>query len=104
MAHFVQSLCLRGYVLRLESVTQRKKLENFEGEQYKPVHLTAQLMNDDGQDETIEADMYLWNGDMDVISSEPWDLDRFIAEHLEDWIDLFEGMEMIGDWMGYYGE
>jgi hypothetical protein len=47
--------------------------------------------------ELIEADMYLWNEDMDDLSSQPWELKTFMQERLDDWIDLFDGMELIGD-------
>lgn len=45
---------------------------------------------------TVEADIFVWNGPPDVLSSEPWDLDTFVAERLEDWIDLFAGVELVG--------
>ena len=47
--------------------------------------------------EEVEADIYIWDGDMDDISLEPWDLEAFIKDRLDDWIDLFEGMELVGD-------
>jgi hypothetical protein len=34
---------------------------------------------------------------MDDISPEPWDLEVFVKDRLDDWIDLFEGMEPVGD-------
>ncbi len=90
---------VQGFVLQLETAAQRKKLDHFEGELYRPVPVIAYLTNDNGkpQEQTIEADMYLWDGDMETLSSEPWNLEDFNAERLEDWLDLFEGMEMIGD-------
>lgn len=45
----------------------------------------------------IEADIYLWDGDKDLVSDQSWDLEWFLRETLEDWLDLFEGMEMVGD-------
>ena len=45
----------------------------------------------------VEADMYVWAGDMEKPSGERWDLEWFVRERLEDWLDLFEGMELVGD-------
>ncbi|KAH7238164.1 hypothetical protein BKA59DRAFT_495070 [Fusarium tricinctum] len=57
-----------GFLLVLETKSQRKKLDDFEGEAYTPTPVLATL--EDGS--TVDADMY---------------------DRLEDWIDLFEGME-----------
>ncbi|KAF4948858.1 hypothetical protein FGADI_9348 [Fusarium gaditjirri] len=81
-----------GYVLLLQTISQRKKLDTFEGEIYTPTAITATL--DDGT--TMEADIYLWGGDSEALSTEPWELETFIKERLEDWLDLFEGMELTG--------
>jgi hypothetical protein len=45
----------------------------------------------------VDADMYVWDGDMVKVSDESWDLEVFMKERLEDWLYLFEGMEMVGD-------
>lgn len=45
----------------------------------------------------VEVDMYVWDGDMSEVSlQEPWELEVFIADRLGDWLDLFEGMELVG--------
>ncbi|KAG5808304.1 hypothetical protein H9Q74_007086 [Fusarium xylarioides] len=82
-----------GDLLVLETKSQRKKLDDFEGEIYTPTSVDVVL--EDGS--VVEADMYVWAGDQDTLSDEPWELDTFINERLGDWLDLFEGMEMIGD-------
>ncbi|KAK4455650.1 hypothetical protein QBC34DRAFT_390531 [Podospora aff. communis PSN243] len=81
-----------GYLLILETASQRRKLDDFEGEAYKVTPVTVSLEGG----KTVDADMYVWDGDMDALSSEPWDLQVFIRDRLEDWIDLFEGMELVG--------
>ncbi|EKJ75809.1 hypothetical protein FPSE_03989 [Fusarium pseudograminearum CS3096] len=69
-----------------------KKLDDFEGEAYTPTAALATL--DDGT--TIEADIYLWDGDTESLYTEPgWDLDTFVKERLEDWLDLFEGLRTV---------
>lgn len=88
-----------GFVLQPQTASQRRKLDDFEGEAYKPVTVTAHLQNitNDNPECTVDADMYLWDGDMDKLSTESWGLEEFIATRLEDWIDLFDGMELVGD-------
>lgn len=34
---------------------------------------------------------------MDAVSSDPGELKTFIEERLEDWIELFAGMELVGE-------
>lgn len=82
-----------GYLLTPETASQRKKLDDFEGETYRVTDVTAVL--EDG--ERVHADIYLWNGDMEALSSEPWDFATFERERLEDWLDLYEGFEFVGE-------
>ncbi|KAG7415155.1 hypothetical protein ACKAV7_006782 [Fusarium commune] len=82
-----------GDLLILETKSLRKKLDDFEGEIYAPTSVDVVL--EDGN--TVEGDMYIWAGGGDALTDEPWELDTFVKERLEDWHDLFEGMEMIGE-------
>jgi len=47
--------------------------------------------------EAVEADVYVWACEADMVSDEAWDQEKFEKEHLEDWLDLFAGMEMVGE-------
>jgi gamma-glutamylcyclotransferase (GGCT)/AIG2-like uncharacterized protein YtfP len=90
-----------GYVLLPETASQRQKLDDFEGEVYKVTPVTASIIidseDDNEEEETIEVDMHVWDGDMTKVSlEEPWELERFVTDRLEDWLDLFEGMELVG--------
>ncbi|KAH6616016.1 hypothetical protein B0J18DRAFT_493817 [Chaetomium sp. MPI-SDFR-AT-0129] len=91
---------INGYVVLLETTSQRRKLDDFEGEVYKVTPVTASIEpsedDKDKEEETIEVDIYVWDGDMAQVSPEPWELERFIADRLEDWLDLFDGMELVG--------
>ncbi|KAJ0163212.1 hypothetical protein CTA2_3338 [Colletotrichum tanaceti] len=93
--------CTYGYLLQPKTRSQRKKLDDFEGEAYQTETVQARLLSDESETQTaeglIEADVYLWNGVRDLVSDKSWDLEWFVRERLEDWIDLFEGMEMVGD-------
>lgn len=41
----------------------------------------------------LKARHTLWNGPPDEVSEDPWDLATFVRDRLEDWIELFAGME-----------
>ncbi|EPE05632.1 aig2 family protein [Ophiostoma piceae UAMH 11346] len=87
---------VEGYFLRPRTTSERKKLDDFEGEVYKPVVVAVEIQTASTL-EHATADMYVWDSDMDKLSAEPWDLQEFIKTRLDDWIDLFDGMEMVGD-------
>ena len=84
-----------GLLLCPQDKSQRKKLDDFEGEAYavNPVQVT--IVGEEGQ--MVDADIYLWNGERDAVSVDRWDLDTFIRERLDDWLELFAGMELVGD-------
>ncbi|TGJ84405.1 hypothetical protein E0Z10_g4372 [Xylaria hypoxylon] len=89
-----------GYLLILETASQRNKLDDFEGEAYKREPVAVTVFDADGKNEKpkeiVEADVYLWAGDADALTASPWELEYFERERLRDWLDLFEGMELIG--------
>ncbi|TFK96406.1 Butirosin biosynthesis, BtrG-like protein [Pterulicium gracile] len=82
-----------GYLLNLETLSQRRKLDDFEGETYVSTAVVVKL-NENGS--TVEADMYTWDGDAQQLSDKPWSLEWFIQERLKDWIEIFVGMELVG--------
>ncbi|KAK4185466.1 hypothetical protein QBC35DRAFT_537649 [Podospora australis] len=89
-----------GYLLTLQTTSQRQKIDDFEGEgeSYKRAPVIVDVLRDDGStEEQIQANIYVWNGDPKKISSDPWDLDTFINERLQNWLDLFAGAEFVGE-------
>jgi len=75
--------------------SQRKKLDDFEGEAYMVTPVQVTVVGEEGR--MVDADIYLWNGKRNAVSVDRWDLDMFIREHLDDWIELFAGIELVGD-------
>ena len=51
------------YLLQLKHHSQRKKLDNFEGETYCPVSVGVEFLSDSGEPngETVDANVYMWN-------------------------------------------
>ncbi|KAJ7223069.1 hypothetical protein GGX14DRAFT_557638 [Mycena pura] len=86
-----------GYLLHLETMSQRRKLDDFEGEAYSATPVSARVVDVNGHSQVVDADMYVWTGDMDEVSELPWSLDVFVKERLDDWIELFAGMELVGE-------
>ncbi|KAJ7129140.1 hypothetical protein C8R44DRAFT_732160 [Mycena epipterygia] len=91
-----------GLLLRFQTSLQRQKLDDFEGEVYKPTQVEVCVENENGdvggaQMQVVDADMYVWDGDLDAIDRDtPWELDQFIQERLDDWLELFAPMELTG--------
>ena len=84
-----------GLLLNPQDMSQRKKLDDFEGEAYMVAPVQVTVVGEEGQ--MVDADTYLWNSERDTVSADRWDLDTFIRERLDDWIELFAGMELVGD-------
>lgn len=84
-----------GLLLCPQNKSQRRKLDDFEGEAYTATPVQVTVVGEEGQ--MVEADIYLWNGERDAVSADSWDLDTFIKERLDDWIELFGGMQLVGD-------
>jgi hypothetical protein len=76
-------------------MSQWKKLNNFEGEAYTMAPVQVTVVGEEGQ--MVDADIYLWNSERVAVSVDRWDLDTFIRDRLNDWIELFAGMELVGE-------
>lgn len=81
-----------GYLIFPNDQAECNKLDNFEGETYTRTMVEA--IEEDGT--RVEAYVYLWAGSGDALSSGEWDFAYFEQERLEDWLELFGGMEMVG--------
>ena len=80
-----------GFLLCLQDNFQRRKLDDFEGETYLVTPVQVTVIGEEGQ--MVDADIYVWNDEREAVS----DLDTFIRECMDDWIDVFAGMELVGD-------
>ncbi|KAK7468304.1 hypothetical protein VKT23_002818 [Stygiomarasmius scandens] len=93
-----QDSIVDGFLLRLQTKSQRRKLDDFEGEAYTVTPVSVMVKSESGDTvEIVDADMYVWAGETDAVSSEAWVLQDFIRDRLDDWIELFGGMELVGD-------
>jgi hypothetical protein len=70
-----------------QDMSQRKKLDNFEGEACTMAPVQVTVVGEEGQ--MVDADIYLWNSERVAVSVDRWDLDTFIRDRLNDWIELF---------------
>ncbi|WEW55968.1 hypothetical protein PRK78_001403 [Emydomyces testavorans] len=88
-----------GYLISPRSASEWKKLDDFEGELYQRCQVNVLLVSDnlDGGNKCVSANVYVWAGSMDDIwQDREWDISHFRQNRLEDWLDLFDGMEMVG--------
>jgi hypothetical protein len=74
------------------ALIKHDKTSVVDGLMVTPVQVTVA-----GEGQVVDVDIYLWNGARDTVSADHWDLDTFIEERLDDWIELFAGMELVGD-------
>ena len=90
-----KSSIVDGLLLCPQDKSQRQKLDDFEGEAYVVIPVQVAVVGKEGQ--MVDTDIYLWNGERDAVSVDHWDLDTFIWERLDDWIELCAGMGLVGD-------
>jgi len=88
------SSAVDGLILRSRTQSQRRRLDDFEGETYSVTPVTV-IVKKNGIEEQVDADVYLWNG-KDELAHLPWDLEEFKRDRLDDWLDIFSGMELVG--------
>ncbi len=61
-----------GLLLCPQDKSQRKKLDDFEGETYVVTPVQVTVVGE--EDQVVDADIYLWNGARDAVSADHWDL------------------------------
>lgn len=103
---------VNGYLVFPRSESEWKKIDDFEGEgeSYRRVLVNVEVDvldpnsgvdndNNTGLSQRVQAYVYLWAGGVDSLTlslDREWDFGYFRDNRLGDWIDLFEGMEMVG--------
>jgi hypothetical protein len=91
-----------GFLVFPSTQSEWNKLDDFEGEIYTRTPVSCHCRDvDHGEgkavDMEIQADVYLWAEDYDKLELDgEWSTEIFEKERLEDWLDFFDGMEMIG--------
>ena len=84
-----------GFLIVPASKSQWKKMDDFEGESYRRHCVQVHLPE---EDRTVPAHVYVWHGNMDMLLPyKEWSFSYFREERLQDWLDLFDGMEMVGE-------
>lgn len=91
---------VEGFLVTPSTRSQWKKLDDFEGESYR--RQCVQVESSDSK-RTVPAFVYLWQDSMDkLLPYQDWSYAYFREHRLEDWLDLFEGMEMVGDGWSFF--
>lgn len=69
-------------------------MDDFEGKIYRRECVQVYLTQ---SDTTVAANVYLWADEMEKLEEKKeWSSSDFEKNRLQDWLDLFEGMEMVG--------
>ena len=86
---------VEGFLIVPSTRSQWKKLDDFEGESYRRQYVQVELCH---SKRSVPAFVYLWQDPMDkLLPYQDWSYEYFREHRLEDWLDLFEGMEMVGE-------
>ena len=108
---------VEGFFVRPPTRSQWKKLDDFEGESYRRQYVHVEISSDwfDSRPRQmitttttmntavpvgirVPAFVYLWQDSIDrLLPDQNWSYAYFREHRLEDWLDLFDGMEMVGD-------
>ena len=80
---------VEGMIFYPRNMDDRRKLNNFEGEQYALE--IVKVVSESG--ERVEASTYVWSGEKAEVSETDWDFKEFESSRLSDWLDLFDGIE-----------
>lgn len=74
--------CINGYLVQVDTMFQRRTLGD---KGFALETTTVMTTGNDGRPtgEIVEADFYNWAGDKDMITTELWDLEKFIEEDLD---------------------
>lgn len=81
---------VEGFVVFPRNISERSKLDTFEGDAYIRTPVAVDVGG-----ETVEADTYVWMKDRSELGDEDWNFTFFESERLDDWLELFRGMELI---------
>ena len=82
---------VEGMIFYPRNMDDRRKLNNFEGEQY--AREIAKVVSESG--DQVEASTYVWSGEKAEVTEADWDFKEFESSRLSDWLDLFDGIEFI---------
>lgn len=83
-----------GFLVIPTSASQWKKMDDFEGEIYRRECVEVYLTQ---SNTTVAANVYVWADELEKLEeNKEWDFSYFEKNRLQDWLDLFDGMEMVG--------
>ena len=87
---------VEGFLVIPANKSQWKKLDDFEGESYRRQLVQVELSH--SSTTTVPAFVYVWQDALDkILSYQDWSYEFFRKHRLEDWLNLFDEMKMIGE-------
>jgi gamma-glutamylcyclotransferase (GGCT)/AIG2-like uncharacterized protein YtfP len=81
-----------GYVVFPASLSEWKKLDNYEGSSYERTPVVVDMV--DGS--KLDAVTYVWKGEAEALAEEDWAFEYFETERLGAWLKRFGGMVLAG--------
>ncbi|KAG2070779.1 hypothetical protein BDR04DRAFT_1099529 [Suillus decipiens] len=81
-----------GYVIFPASLSEWRKLDNYEGSSYERTPVVVDMV--DGS--KLDAFTYVWKGEADALAVEDWVFEDFETKRLDAWLERFGGMVLAG--------
>ncbi|KAF8899505.1 hypothetical protein CPB84DRAFT_1709637 [Gymnopilus junonius] len=88
-----------GLLLRPQTDLQRRKIHDFMGSAFKVIKVEPLVIlkkKEHGvqieEKVKVDADVYLWNGHLELVKGKPWSFTRFERENLAGWLEIYSGM------------
>ncbi|KIK34733.1 hypothetical protein CY34DRAFT_812721 [Suillus luteus UH-Slu-Lm8-n1] len=81
-----------GYVVFPASLSEWKKLDNYEGSSYERTPVVVDMV--DGS--KLDAVTYVWRGEAEALAEDDWAFEYFETQRLDAWLKRFGGMVLVG--------
>ena len=80
-----------GFLFYPRDMNDIRRLDNFEGEPYRREKVVVSV-----GDKLVDAYAYIWHGERERLEERrQWSFEEFVEDRLEEWLELWEGMEFI---------
>jgi gamma-glutamylcyclotransferase (GGCT)/AIG2-like uncharacterized protein YtfP len=79
-----------GFLFYPRDINDMRKLDNFEGEPYRREKVVVSV-----DDKLVDVYAYIWHGECERLGDRQWSFEEFLEDSLEEWLELWEGMEFI---------
>ncbi|RKO93077.1 hypothetical protein BDK51DRAFT_44065 [Blyttiomyces helicus] len=73
-----------GVLVHVQTHEEIRILDRFESDDYDRTTVMVTTRGETAQE--VEADVYMWQGDMDILSNTDWDFAGFVEREMKGWL------------------